>query len=78
MEEDLLSVTSTTRTGRNTEDHILLFDCCRTRSDHFPCKHRYDRRENYMLLNIFIGIMIVAAIGVGLWMAWFDSHGGKK
>ena len=31
-----------------------------------------------MLLNIFIGIMIVATIGVGLWMAWFDSHGGKK
>ena len=31
-----------------------------------------------MLLNIFIGIMIVAAIGVGLWMAWFDSHRGKK
>ena len=31
-----------------------------------------------MLLNIFIGIMIVAAIGVGLWMEWFDSHGGKK
>ena len=31
-----------------------------------------------MLLNIFIGIMIVAAIGGGLWMAWFDSHGGKK
>lgn len=31
-----------------------------------------------MLLNIFIGIMIVAAIGVGLWMAWFDSHGGKR
>ena len=31
-----------------------------------------------MLLNIFIGIMIVAAIGVGLWMTWFDSHGGKK
>ncbi len=31
-----------------------------------------------MLLNIFIGIMIVAAIAVGFWMAWFDSHGGKK
>ena len=31
-----------------------------------------------MLLNIFIGVMIVAAIAVGIWMAWFDSHGGKK
>ena len=31
-----------------------------------------------MLLNIFIGVMIVAAIAVGLWMAWFDSRGGKK
>ena len=24
------------------------------------------------------GVMIVAAIAVGIWMAWFDSHGGKK
>ena len=31
-----------------------------------------------MLLNIFIGVMIVAAIPVGIWMAWFDSHGVKK
>ena len=31
-----------------------------------------------MLLNIFIGVMIVAAIAVGIWMAWFDSDGGKK
>ena len=31
-----------------------------------------------MLLNIFIGVMIVAAIAVGIWMAWFDSHVGKK
>ena len=31
-----------------------------------------------MLLNIFIGVMIVAAIAVGIWMACFDSHGGKK
>ena len=31
-----------------------------------------------MLLNIFIGVMSVAAIAVGIWMAWFDSHGGKK
>ena len=31
-----------------------------------------------MLLNIFIGVMIVAAIAVGIWTAWFDSHGGKK
>ena len=31
-----------------------------------------------MLLNIFIGVMIVAAIAVGIWMARFDSHGGKK
>lgn len=31
-----------------------------------------------MLLNIFMGITIVAAIGVGAWMVWFDSHGGKK
>ena len=31
-----------------------------------------------MLLNIFIGVMIVAAIAVGIWMAWFDGHGGKK
>ena len=31
-----------------------------------------------MLLNIFIGVMIVAAIAVGIWMALFDSHGGKK
>ena len=34
--------------------------------------------KGYMLLNIFIGVMIVAAIAVGIWMAWFDSHGGKK
>ncbi len=31
-----------------------------------------------MLLNIFIGVMIVAAVVAGIWMAWFDSHGGKK
>ena len=30
-----------------------------------------------MLLNIFIGVMIVAATAVGIWMAWFDSHGKK-
>lgn len=34
--------------------------------------------KSYMLLNIFIGIMIVAAIGVGIWMAWYENHGGKK
>ena len=31
-----------------------------------------------MLLNIFIGVMIVAAVVAGIWMAWFDSHVGKK
>ena len=31
-----------------------------------------------MLLNNFLGVMIVAAIAVGIWMSWFDSHGGKK
>lgn len=31
-----------------------------------------------MLLNIFIGILIVVSIAVGLWMAWYDSRGGKK
>ena len=34
--------------------------------------------KGYMLLNIFIGIMIVAAIGVGICMAWYENHGGKK
>ena len=29
--------------------------------------------KSYMLLNIFIGIMIVAAIGVGIWMAWYEK-----
>lgn len=30
------------------------------------------------MVDIFVGIMIVAAIGVGGWLAWYESHGNKK
>lgn len=31
-----------------------------------------------MLVDVFVGVMIVAAIGVGVWLAWYENRGGKK
>ena len=30
------------------------------------------------MLDIFVGFMIVAAIGIGGWLAWYENHGSKK
>lgn len=30
------------------------------------------------MVDVFVGIMIVAVIGVGGWLAWYESRGSKK
>lgn len=30
------------------------------------------------MVDVFVGVMIVAAIGVGGWLAWYESRSTKK
>lgn len=31
-----------------------------------------------MMENIFVGLLIVIAIGAGIWVWWFENMGGKS
>lgn len=31
-----------------------------------------------MMENIFVGVLIVIAIGAGIWVWWFENMSGKK